>query len=408
MGAMKPAPAWTRTFSSLSIPNYRAFYIGQGISLVGTWARTAAMGWLAFQLTHSRFLLGLIFTLNTLPPLFLSAYAGTLADRLPRLLIFKATTWFALFSSLLVAGLDFAGRLDFPLLALFSTLWGLALAFEMPARQSLIVELVGPKQLVNALSLNSALLNLARVAGPFLGGLLMAKMGTAWCFFLDGLSFLAVVFALARIKLPKDRGRKVSRKGGTVEVIRYVLRRPGLARPLALLLVMSIGGWSYVSQLSAFTVENLRGGALEYGWMMAMAGLGSCLSALYIATRGRPFIRESLLFWGIGLFSFLIFLFGFQHRIFPAALLLAGAAFGFTLFFSPTNSLLQVQTPDDRRGRVMGLWASLFGGGMPIGSFFMGWVAARTGSGTALQAGGAFCLAGALLVVLAFQKRKKN
>lgn len=402
---MKTAPAWTRTFSSFRIPNYRYFFYGQGISLIGTWARTAAMGWLGYQLTHSRFLLGLIFTLNTLPPLFLSAYAGSLADRLPRLAIFKATTWFAMVSSLLVAGLDFAGWLNFPLLVFFSILWGVALAIEMPARQSLIMGLVGPKDLVNALSLNSAMVNIARVAGPSLGALFMAKMGTAWCFLFDGLSFLAVAYALTRIKLPRFKTRPHSRKDRIREVLRYISQRPSLARPLALVLVMSIGGWSYISQLSAFTVENLKGGAWEYGWVLAMAGLGSCLAALLVATQGQPWIRESLLTTGIGIFSVLIFIFGFQEKALPAALILLGASFGFTLFFSPTNSLLQIQTPNEMRGRVMGLWATLFGGGMPLGSFWMGWAADRFGSGRALQAGGIFCVAGSLAVFLIFRKK---
>ncbi len=402
---MKTAPAWTRTFSSLKIPNYRIFYIGQGISLVGTWARTAAMGWLAYQLTHSRFLLGLIFTLNTLPPLFLSAYAGSLADRVPRLSLFKATTWFALVSSLLVAGLDFAGLLNFPLLVIFSVLWGLAMAFEMPARQSLIMDLVGPKELVNALSLNSAMVNIARVAGPSLGAWMMVKSGTAWCFLADGLSFLAVAYALTQINLPRIKHPFPTGKDRIREVLRFILKRPSLARPLALVLVMSIGGWSYVSQLSAFTVENLKGGAWDYGWILAMAGLGSCVSALLVATLGRAWIRESLLYWGIGTFSGFIFIFGFQSAAVPAALILFGAAFGFTLFFSPTNSLLQIQAPNEMRGRVMGLWATIFGGGMPLGSFWMGWAADRFGSGTALQAGGIFCVAGSLLVLLIFRKK---
>jgi MFS family permease len=343
------------------------------------------MGWLGYQLTHSRFLLGLIFTLNTLPPLFLSAYAGSLADRLPRLAIFKATTWFAMVSSLLVAGLDFAGWLNFPLLVFFSILWGAALALEMPARQSLIMGLVGPKDLVNALSLNSAMVNIARVAGPSLGAFFMAKMGTAWCFLFDGLSFLAVAYALTRIKLPRFKTPPDSRKNRIREVLRYITQRPSLARPLALVLVMSIGAW-------------------DYGWVLAMAGLGSCLAALLVATKGRSWIRESLLYTGIGIFSGLIFIFGFQEKVVPAALILLGASFGFTLFFSPTNSLLQIQTPNEMRGRVMGLWATLFGGGMPLGSFWMGWAADRFGSGRALQAGGIFCVAGSLLVLLIFRK----
>ncbi len=405
---MKKTPGFSGTFSALRVPYFRYFYLGQMVSLIGTWARTAAVGWLAFQMTHSRFLLGLAFSLHTLPPLFISAYAGTLADRLPRLGIFKATTWFAFASSTLIALLDFTGRLGYPLLALFSLLWGVAAAFEMPARQSLMVELVGHRDLVNAISLNSAMVNVARVLGPSVGGLLMAKAGAAWCFLLDALSFLAVAYALSLIR-PAPR-EKPGKTGPETDrgVLAYVLERPVLSRTLGLILVVSAGGWSYVSQTAAFTAENLGGGAWDYGWLLGLGGLGSCLAALYIASGGRDHIRESNLYWGVGQFAFFILLLGFQHRILPAALLLFGATFGLTLFFSSSNSLLQTSSPNEMRGRVMGLWASFFGGGMPLGSLALGWFASRWGSGTALQLGGLFCLAGSLAMVWVFRDRERE
>ncbi len=405
---MKKLPTLSGTFSALKLPFFRYFYIGQMVSLIGTWARTAAVGWLAFQLTHSRLLLGVTFTLNTLPPLFISAYAGTLADRLPRLGIFKTTTWFAFASSALIAVLDFTGHLSYSLLALFSLLWGLASAFEMPARQSLMVELVGPKELVNAISLNSAMVNVARVIGPSVGGLLMARVGAAWCFLLDALSFLAVAYALGLIRLATPEKPSHPRRGAAQEVWRYLLERPVLSRTMGLILVVSAGGWSYISQTAAFTAENLGGSAWDYGWLLGLGGLGSCLAALYIASGGRDHIRESNLYWGIGQFVFFILLFGFQHQILPAALLLFGATFGLTLFFSSSNSLLQTSTPNEMRGRVMGIWASFFGGGMPLGSLALGWAASRWGSGPALQLGGIFCLLGCLLVLAVFRGKGKS
>ena len=190
---LPPTKGWHRTFSALRNPNYRYFYSGQTVSLIGTWTRSAALGWVSFQYTHSELLLGIVFMLNSLPIFLFALYAGSLADRIPKIRIFTSTSWFSLLSSLTLAVMLFHGPVHIAYLMIFASLWGLSMAFEMPARQSLIVELVGKKDLVNAIALNSAMVNATRVIGPAIGGILLASVGPAWCFLLDAMSYFAVL-----------------------------------------------------------------------------------------------------------------------------------------------------------------------------------------------------------------------
>ena len=399
------SPGWRKAFSSFQNPHYRYFYFGQLVSLLGTSARTMAMGWLAVKLTNSAFELGVVYTLNTLPLLLFSVFAGSLADRFSRLSIFKATSWFAMSCSFLLALLILAGKLNITLLMVFAALWGTAMAFEMPSRQALMTDLVEPGDLVNAISLNSAMVNASRVVGPAVGGPLLV-LGPAWCFLFDSLSFLAVLYSLYHIK-PRKSVRPRADSGWLnhlLEGARYIGGRPLLLQAILLLFFMSVGGWAYQSQLPAFV--KLRLGLGEWGLteLMAAAGLGSCIAAFLVAGQGAKIVKSATLFLGIGFYAVFIFAVGFQDSILPAALLIFPAAFGVTLLFSSANSFLQINTPPHLRGRVMGLWALVFGGGMPVGSFLMGLVAAHGGPGVALQAGGAFSLVVSLLVYLVFKR----
>jgi MFS family permease len=402
-----PAKGWHKIFSALQSPNYRYFYIGQTVSLIGTWTRTAALGWVAFQVTHSEFLLGIVFMLNALPILVFVTYSGSLADRIPKIKIFTFTSWFSLLSSLALAVMLFRGPVHIAYLMIFSVLWGTATAFEMPARQTLMVDLVGKKDLVNAIALNSAMVNSTRVIGPAVGGLLLASVGSAWCFLVDALSYLGVLFAIYKISLPPSHYQPRVVKADwkyTLEGFKYLKTNPTMAIAISLLGVMGTGGWAYQSQLSAFVVTQLRMDAQGYGWLLALNGLGACTAALFVASQGANIVKVPTLFFGVGIYSVFIILFGFMHHPIGAAFLLFFAGFGIILFFSIGNSIVQTQSPDHLRGRLMGIWALMFGGGMPIGSFWMGLLASHTSAGTALQAGGAFCAIGALVVYWLFKK----
>jgi MFS family permease len=404
---LPPLKGWHKTFSALRNPNYRYFYWGQTVSLTGTWTRTAALGWVSFQFTHSEFLLGIVFMLNSLPIFLFAVYAGSLADRIPKIRIFTLTSWFSLLSSLTLAVMLFRGPVHIAYLMIFSALWGTATAFEMPARQTLMVELVGKKDLVNAIALNSAMVNSTRVIGPAIGGLLLASFGAAWCFFLDAMSYLAVLYAIHKIHLPPSHYAPKKVKADwkyTLEGFKYLKTNTTIAKAVALLFIMGLGGWAYQSQLSAFVVTQLNMDAQGYGWLLALNGLGACTAALFVAAQGAQIVRSKTLYTGAGIYGIFIILFGFMRQPVGAAFLLFFAGFGIILFFSIGNSIIQTQSPDHLRGRLMGIWALVFGGGMPIGSFWMGLLAAHTSSGFSLQMGGLFCLLGALAVYWLFRR----
>ncbi|MGB7435752.1 MAG: MFS transporter [Candidatus Acidiferrum sp.] len=404
---LAPEQGWRRIFSALRNPNYRYFYAGQTVSLTGTWTRTAALGWVAFQFTHSPFLLGLVFMLNSLPIFLFAIYAGSLADRVPKLTIFTFTSWFALLSSLILAIMLFRGPVHIGYLMVFAALWGLAVTFEMPARQTLMVELVGEKDLVNAIALNSAMVNSTRVIGPAIGGLLLASFGAAWCFLFDAMSYLAVLYAIHKIQLPESHYAPKNVKADwryTLEGFRYLRTNSTIAKDIALLLVMGLGGWAYLSQLPAFAVRQLHINAGGYGWLLAVNGLGACTAAFFVAAQGARIVRVQTLYAGTAIFGIFIILFGFMHQPIGAAVSLFFSGFGIILFFSIGNSIIQTQSPDHLRGRLMGIWALVFGGGLPLGSFWMGLLAAHTSSGFSMQMGGLFCLSGALAVRWIFKR----
>lgn len=404
-----PLGTWRQTFSALRNPNYRYFYFGQMLSLIGTWTRTSALGWIAYQFTHSAFLLGVVFMLNALPLLVFSTYAGALADRVPKIRIFTFTSWFSLTSSALLGVMLFLGPVHIAYLMVFALLWGLSTAFEMPARQTLMVELVGKRDLVNAIALNSAMVNSTRVVGPAVGALLIHAVGAPWCFVVDAFSYLAVLYGLRKIQLPAAHyapRREAAGWDHALEGFRFLRTNPTLATTIALMAVMSLGGWAYQSQLSAFVVSQLHQDVKVYGWLYAMNGLGACTAAFFVALRGARLVRTGTLFVGAGLYALFIILFGFMTHPAAAAMLLCFAGFGIILCFAVGNSLVQTQSPDHLRGRLMGIWALVFGGGMPLGSFWMGLVAQHTTSGFALQVGGAFCAVGAVVVFVALKPRR--
>jgi MFS family permease len=405
---LPPVRGWRKTFLAFRNTNYRYFFAGQALSLIGTWARSTALGWLAFQVTHSEFMLGLTFTLNSLPILLFSTYAGLLADRFPKIRIFTFTSWFSLLSSLLIALLYLKGTVSIGVLFIFSACWGLSTAFEMPARQSLIIELVGKKDLVNAIALNSAMVNSTRVIGYAVGGIL-TTLGASWCFFLDASSYVAVLYAIHRIQLPPFVPRpSVQGPGHLLEGFRYLKKNPKVGRAVSLLFVLSMGGWAYISQIPAFVRVQLGMDSSTNGWLLAMTGLGACVAALTVATMGAALVRERSLYVGAAIFSFSIILFGFQHSPWGASFFLFFAGLGLVLFFSVGNSLIQTESPNELRGRLMGIWALVFGGGMPIGSFWMGVIAQKVGSGHALQAGGLFCAWGACTVYFLGRKSRRS
>jgi MFS family permease len=398
---------WRRTFASLHNQNYRYFFIGQSVSLIGSWTRSSALSWLAFAWTQSKLMTGMVSFANSVPMLLLSIYAGSLADRKSKITLFKITSWFALLSSALLAILVFAGFHSATLLLVFAALWGIAMAFEMPARQSLIVELVGPKILSNAIALNSAMVNSSRIIGPALGGLLLKYVGAAWCFILDSLSYLAVLVGLAKIRIAPNAASRPSPNvtwAHLMEGFTFVRRTPMVARTFGLMTSVSLFGWAYQSQMAPFVVTQLKQDAGGYGWLLAATGLGATVSAFLIAYHHERLKTQKPAYLGICLFSLSVLLLGFQKTFLPSACCLFCAGFGLVLSFATSNSFLQMHVPNHLRGRMMGLWALSFGGGMPLGSLWMGVLAEHVGSGPTLQIGGVLCLLSGSWVYFCWKK----
>jgi MFS family permease len=388
-----------RIFASLRQRDFRVFFIGQTTSLMGTWMRSAALGWLAFQWTGSEFKLGLVAVANSLPALFLAGWAGALADRHSKLRMVQITTWSALTASTVMALMLALGlNPGFPMLLAMAFWWGLAQAFEAPARQSMIRDLAGREHLGNAIAINSAAFNVARIAGPAMGGLLLGSLGAAWCFGADAISFLAVLYSLAVI--PDTPPRPQRGNGGLSEVWDYLRHDRASLRVLLLLAMVSLFGWTYATQMAAYAKRHLGLDAHGYGLLLAINGAGACLGALWVAARAHKPRPLRAMAAGLGFLTLGLAAAGEAKTLALAAPALFFAGLGMLLFFATGNTTLQARVPDALRGRVMGLWITVFMGAMPIGTLPLGLAAQAWGSARAIQLSGLVCGLLCLLVWL--------
>lgn len=398
---------WGRTFASLSNRNYRLFFIGQGISLVGTWMRMTAQGWLVYQLTGSKFLLGAVTTLGLAPLFLFSTVAGVVADRLPKRKLLIAAQTCMMIVSFWVAALVHLGLIEVWHLMLAATLIGTAFAVDLPTRQAYYIELVGRRDLLNAIALNSAAFNAARIVGPAVAGLIMATVGIAACFLADSLSFVAVIASLLVIRV--DRAAHTDPEGSRwqdlLEGFRYVVSTRRVRILLSLLGVTGIFGWAYVALIPAFARDLLGLSEAGYGALLSANGVGALAGALFVAGRGEHRDSRRQVFGGLWLFCVAIILFALMHHPVPAGIFLCISGFGLIAFLSTSNTLIQLAVPDHLRGRVMGVWGLVFGGSLPIGSLMLGALAERVGLVIAMVSGALVCLAFSVGVFLSLPPR---
>jgi MFS family permease len=362
------------------------------ISLMGTWMQNTALSWVVYQLTGSKVLLGVVSAASSAPMLFLSPYGGSLADRHPkrRLLLFTQTGMMLLAFGL--AALAFAGWLRPGLIILISTLSGIAMSFDMPARQSFLVEISSRQDLMNAISLNSAIVNSARVVGPAVAGLVMSRTSPAVCFFLNALSFVAVITGLLLMRLDHLPPPQSERRPGHLrEGFRHVLQSRRLRIVFNLFAVVGIFGWSYSVLMPALATDILHLKERGFGLLLGANGVGALAGALTTAAFGGSFPPRKLAFTGLYLFSAMLLIiaaFPFWH-VTMICLVFAGC--GMMLFFSTINTVIQTSVPDSLRGRIMGIWALVFGGMTPLGSLQAGTISQYLGVLPALQVGACVC-----------------
>jgi len=379
--------------------NYRLFFAGQAVSLIGTWMQVVAVSWLVYRMTNSAFLLGLVGFVGYIPTFLLTPFAGVLADRFNRRRILIVTQTLAMIQASILAALSLTGLVEVWHLIALSMLLGLINAFDIPARQAFVVEMIDEKaDLGNAIALSSFVFNSARLIGPSLAGILIAIVGEGICFLINAVTFLAVIFALLAMRLKPGSIQSDTRvfeelKEGFIYTFNF---RP-MRHILLLTILTSIMGMSYVIVMPIFARDILHGGAHTLGFLMGSAGLGALFGAVYLAakkdTRGlEKVISRGTLVLGLGLISF-----SFSTHLWLSLILIMCAGFGMMVQTVAGNTILQTITDDNKRGRVMSFYAMAFMGMMPFGSLLAGIVAGRIGAPYALLISGLACVLGGII-----------
>src|SRR6184192_575826 len=399
---------WRHTFRALRHRNYRLFFWGQLASLIGTWMQQTAMSWFVYEITNSKFLLGVVSAVGSAPMMLSSVWGGTLADLYPKRSILVGTQSAQMVCAFLLATGAWLGFATPSFIIIVAALNGIAMGFDMPARQAFTVEMANREDLLNAISLNSSIVNGARVVGPSVAGLMIGAVGVAMCFCLNGLSFVAVIAGLLTMRLPRFE-RKIeiaSAREHAWEGIVYSMRHQRVRTILLLFLAVGIFGWSYAVLMPAFARDVLGRGANGYGILMSASGTGAFIGALVVATYGHVFTPRKSALGGVWLLSAAMLALSFT-KSFPVALVfLFAAGFGMLLFFSTSNTLLQTIVPDEMRGRVMGVWSLVFGAMIPLGSLEAGATAHWLGTPFALAFGAIICAVSALVTLFVIQRRE--
>jgi MFS family permease len=395
------------TFRALRHRNFRLFFYGQLVSLIGTWMQQTAMSWLIYQMTGSKFLLGAIAAVGSAPMMLFSLWGGAMADRYPKRNILIVTQIAEMIFAFALAITVWTGRATPTLLMWIAALNGLALGFEMPARQAFTVEMTSREDLLNAISLNSSIFNGARIVGPSIAGLLIATVGTAACFFLNGVSFLAVIAGYLMMRVPPHSETAASREAAhALAGLHYVWTHPRVRTILTLFGVVGIFGWSYAIMMPAFARDVLNLGPNGYGLLMSASGIGALLGALGVAAFGHTIAPRKMALGGIWLFSASVLALALTRNLYLALVYLVISGVGMLLFFSTSNTVLQTIVPDQMRGRVMGVWSLVFGAMIPIGSLQAGSIADWLGTPTSLGFGAAVCAIAALIAQIAIRRRE--
>jgi len=384
--------------------NYRLFFVGQGISLVGTWMSRLATGWLVFSLAGAdgAWFLGVVSFAGLAPTFFLAPFAGVLVDRLNRHRVLVITQVLSMTQSAALAGVAFLaepGTGTIWLIAGLSVFQGVLNSFDMPARQSLLVEMVARREdLPNAIALNSSLVNGSRLIGPALAGIVIAMAGEAWCFVIDAISYAAVVVALLAMQLPKRERTHTTASISQhfVEGVRYAFGFAPIRALLLLLALVSFAAMPYSVLLPVFAADVLKGGPHTLGLLSTASGVGALAGALYLASRssvlglGRVIVVATTLL-GVGLIGF-----SQSNVVWLSALLLVLAGCGMMVQMAAANTLIQTMVDEDKRGRVMSFFGMAFQGAAPFGSLLAGWLAGVLGVQAVVMGAGAIVLLGGI------------
>jgi len=396
-GALPPArPA---LFRALQHRNYRLFFLGQLVSLIGTWMQSVAQSWLVYRLTGSAVLLGTVGFASQIPVFLLSPLGGVVADRRERRRILLATQSASMLLAFALAFLTLTGRIEVWHVLALAALLGVANGFDIPTRQAFVVELVGRQDLVNAIALNSSMFNGARIVGPAVAGVVVAAVGEGWCFFANAVSYVAVLASLLAIRVT-PRETAVGRSSPVAQILegwRFVAHTRPIRALLLLLGVVSLTGMPYATLMPVMAEDVLHAGASGLGLLMGASGTGAVIGALVLARRTSLRGLGAWVAWAALAFGGALITFSFSRHFWLSVALLIPVGFAFLLQMSSSNTLIQSMVPDQLRGRVMSAYSMMFMGMAPLGALLAGTLAETVGAPSTIAIGGVVCILGALV-----------
>jgi len=397
---LESQPRGSFMWRALSSKNYRLFFSGQSISLIGSWMTRIATSWLVYRLSGSALLLGVVGFAGQIPSFVLAPVAGVLVDRWNRHRLLVVTQVLALLQSLALALLALAGIIKIWQIIALSVFQGLINAFDMPARQAFVVEMVNNRaDLPNAIALNSSMVNAARLLGPSFGGIVIAAVGEGWCFMIDAISYLAVIASLLAMKITPRMVERTNR-ANILKQLRegwsYAARFAPIRKVLLLLALVSLVGIPYTVLMPVFANEVLHGGPNTLGLLMASSGVGALAGTLFLARRRTVLGLGKFVPLMAGAFGVGLILFSFSRVLWVSMVLMMVTGLGFMVQMASSNTVLQTIVEEDKRGRVMSFYTMAFMGTAPFGSLLAGSVAEKIGTPHTLLLGGIGCILGGL------------
>ncbi len=397
------------TVRALRHRNYQLYYVGMLVSFVGTWMQTVAQSWLVYRLTNSELLLGLVGFAGQIPIFLFTPIGGVLADRYSRQRIISVTQTLAMLQAFALAILTLTHQINVELVMVLALTLGCINAFDLPARQSLLSELVEREDLMNAIALNSSMVNGSRIVGPAIAGVLVAWLGEGWCFLINAISYIAAIMAFFAMRIPRRQpeATKPTALFAFKEGFNFVRRTAPIRALLLLVALVSVCGLSYMVLMPIFADQILNGGAKALGLMLSAAGIGSLGAALTLAARRQAQGLGRIVAISVAAFGLLLMLFSFSRNLIFSCALLVPMGYTVMLQLSGSNTLLQTMVDDRLRGRVMSFFSLSLMGMSPFGNLLAGAVANRIGAPWTLAIGGSICVVGATVFGLRLPTLKR-
>jgi MFS family permease len=402
----QPAGAFGTTLRALKHRNFQLFFGGQLISLIGTWMQSVAQSWLVYRLTGSSLLLGSVGFASQIPVFLVAPFGGIVADRHNRHRVVIATQAASMLLAFILAFLTLTNMVRVWHIFVLAGLLGVVNAFDIPGRQSFLVDMVGKEDLMNAIALNSSMFNGARIIGPAIAGILVARIGEGWCFFTNAVSYIAVIIGLLmmRVERPRHRVSSASPLADIIEGFRFVRHTAPIRALLLLLGLVSLVAMPYTVLMPVFADKILHGGARGLGILMGATGVGALLGALTLATRTGVRGLGRWVAFSCGGFGLSLFLFALSRVFWLSAVLLLPVGFCMMLEMSSSNTLIQAMVPDHLRGRVMALYSMMFMGMAPFGALLGGALADRMGASFTVGLGALASIGAAITFALHLPK----